>query len=73
MSVNTVHKGFSLQVVLSFFYIVSVQGKDGEILGEVACFYGLNDSFLEGLAKKSQLFIFINLGAMLEATSPSED
>ena len=53
MSVNTVHKGFSLQVVLSFFNIVSVQGEDGEILGEVARFYGLNNSLLEGLAEKS--------------------
>lgn len=73
MSVNAVHKGFRLQEVLTFFNIVSVESKDGEVFGEVACFNCLNHSLLKGLAEKSQLFIFINFSAMFEAASPSED
>lgn len=73
VGINRFHEGLSDLVVLSFFDLVGAEGKDGEIFGVVSVFNSRDDSVFEGLGEQGQVFVAVELGAMLDSTGPRED
>jgi len=62
--VDSIHKCFSLKVVLVFFDVAPVEGELGQVLSEVASFDSLNNCILECLGEESKLLVSIELGAV---------
>src|SRR5687768_3767609 len=54
-------------------WVVGVVHQDGEILGHVAIFHGLDDLLFQSVAKLDQFFVRVKLPSLDKTTSPGED
>jgi len=71
--IDFVHKFLSVSKVFAYLDIISAESENGKIFSKVSSLDRFNNCGLEAITEFFKLIVAINLGAMLETTSPGED